>query len=86
MASEDQRRNPPRDNAAIENLRRFYAEHADQVRQNETLRATALSIIGVAAGAMAAIAATDGIHREDLPVAIIVTALGVVGFFQSLSQ
>ena len=76
----------PRDNPAIDDLRRYYAEHADQSRQNESLRATAISILSGFAGAMAGLAATDGLGAADIPVAIIVTVLGGIGFLLSLSH
>jgi hypothetical protein len=76
----------PRDTGAIDDLWRFYAEHAEQSRQNESLRATAISILSGFAGAMAGLAANDGLGASDLPVALIVTLLGFIGFLLSLSH
>jgi hypothetical protein len=70
----------------IDDFWRFYDEHASQTRQNESLRATAISIMSGFAGAMAALAGQDGLGNADIPAASIVTVLGVLGFLLSLSH
>ena len=70
----------------VNDLWRFYDEHASQTRQNESLRATAISIMVGFAGVLAAVAGQDGLGNADIPAAAIVTVLGVLGFLLSLSH
>lgn len=74
------------DRNQIGDLWKFYDEHASQTRQNESLRATAISIMSGFAGAMVALAGQDGLGPSDIPAATIVIVLGVLGLLLSLSH
>ena len=71
---------------AIDDLWRFYDEHADQARQHETLRATVTSILAGFSAALVGFAGVGGLERADAPAGALLIVFGLLGAPLSLKH
>lgn len=65
--------------ARIDDLWRFYEEHATHARQHEDLRAKATSTMAAIGAALIGLAGVDGIGPDDIPAGFLVIAVSALG-------
>lgn len=65
--------------ARIEDLWRFYDEHATHARQHEDLRAKATSTMAAIGAALVGLAGVDGIGLDDVPAGCLVVVVSTLG-------
>jgi hypothetical protein len=71
---------------AVDDLWRYYEEHAAQARQHEDLRATVTSILVGFAAALVGFAGIGGLEPSDAPAGVLIIVLGVLGALLSLKH
>ena len=71
---------------AIDDLWRYYDEHAAQARQHETLRATVTSILAGFSAALVGFAGVGGLERADAPAGVLLIVFGLLGALLSLKH
>jgi hypothetical protein len=82
QAAED----PSQVGRAVNDLWRFYEEHAAQARQHEDLRASVTSTLGGFAAALVGFAGIGGLHPSDVPAGLLVMVFGLLGAVLSLKH
>jgi len=71
---------------AVNDLWHYYEENATQARQHENLRATASSVLVGFAAALVGLVGVDGMAEDDIPAAVLVIGIGVLGALLSLKH
>ncbi len=71
---------------AVDDLWRFYNEHATQARQHESLRAAVTGTLAAIAAAVTTLAGVGGLTTADIPSGLVVIVISALGFALSLKH